>query len=242
MEAAFLIRKMLSYTLHLQEAIYRWPMRPWSEAHESGAFSSLRLPELQLLATRADAVKARYGDRKVEKVFEQQLALLIQSLGFYVVSTRTGESTVDLVCISADPASPFTFLLEAKSSGRPYTLPSDDRRALLQYVEDVKSNLTTSPPLAFVLIVGGAPQKTLAEKIGDLELAAKVPVRFCTAQSLANLRENLIGPNPAGIIKKAILRSGAVIKNEDLQKVTEEVLSRVRAQEELVRSFLAGSA
>ncbi|MFH9803747.1 hypothetical protein ACH4M0_16075 [Streptomyces albidoflavus] len=242
MEAAFLIRKMLSYTLHLQETIYRWPMRPWSETHESGAFSSLRLPELQLLATRAHTVKARYGERRVEKVFEQQLALLIQSLGFYVISTRTGESTVDLVCISADPASPFTFLLEAKSSGRPYTLPSDDRRALLQYIEDVKSNLTTSPPLAFVLIVGGAPQKTLAEKMGELELSANVPVRFCTAQSLANLRENLIGPNPAGIIKKAILRSGKVIKDEDLQKVAEEVLSRVKAQEELVRSFLSGSA
>jgi hypothetical protein len=228
MEAAFLIRKMLSYTLHLQEVIYRWPMRPWSETHESGAFSSLRLPELQLLATRADAVKARYGDRKVEKVFEQQLALLIQSLGFYVVSTRTGESTVDLVCISADPASPFTFLLEAKSSSRPYTLPSDDRRALLQYVEDVKSNLTTSPPLAFVLVVGGAPQRTLKSKIDELEIAANVPVRFCTAQSLANLRENLIGPNPAGIIKKAILRSDKVITDEDLQKVTREVLGRIK--------------
>ncbi|MGW6021441.1 hypothetical protein [Streptomyces sp. NPDC055099] len=242
MEAAFLTRRMLSYTLHLQEAIYRWPMRPWSEAHKSGAFSSLRLPELQLLATRADAVKARYGDRKVEKVFEQQLALLIQSLGFYVVSTRTGESTVDLVCISADPASPFTFLLEAKSSVRPYTLPSDDRRALLQYIEDVRSNLTTSPPLAFVLIVSGAPQSTLKEKIAALELAAKVPVRFCTAQSLANLRENLIGPNPAGILKKAILRADKVTADEDLQKVADEVLIRIKAQEELVRSFLAGSS
>jgi hypothetical protein len=241
MEAAFLIRKMLSYTLHLQETIYRWPMRPWSETHESGAFSSLRLPELHLLATRADVVKARYGDRKVEKVFEQQLALLIQSLGFYVVSTRTGEATVDLVCISADPASPFTFLLEAKSSGRPYTLPSDDRRALLQYIEDVKSNLTTSPPLSFVLIVGGTPQNTLKEKITDLELAANVPIRFCTAQELANLRETLIGPNPAGIIKRAVLRADKIIEGKDLQRVTEEVLGHIRAQEELIRSFLTGS-
>jgi hypothetical protein len=241
MEAAFLIRRVLAYTLHLQETIYSWPMRPWSEAHKSGAFSSLRLPELQLLATRASVIKARYGDRKVEKVFEQQLALLVQSFGFYVVSTRTGESTVDLVCISADPAAPFTFLLEAKSSARPYTLPSDDRRALLHYIEDVQANLTTSPPLAFVLIVGGAPQRNLGEKLHNLEVSAKVPVRFCTAQDLASLRENLIGPTPAGVLKKIMLRSGSLVKSEDLQKMTHEVLGRIEAQERLVRSFLNGS-
>ncbi|MET7284677.1 hypothetical protein [Streptomyces sp. NPDC005573] len=241
MEVEFLIRKILGHSLHIQELVFSWPMRPWSEEHTRGAFSSLKLPELHLLATRDESMKSRYGARRVEKIFEQQLALVVQSLGFYVVSTRTGEATVDLVCISSDPASPYTFLLEAKSSTHPYELPTDDRRALSEYIDDVRANLTTAPPLAFVLIVGGSAKEGIPAKLNRLELDSGVPIRFTSAQNLASLREALIGPTPATLLKKCILRAKGVVTTQEFQDIHKEVEARTAAQERLVRSFLSGA-
>ncbi|MGW4350150.1 hypothetical protein ACWEL8_34405 [Streptomyces sp. NPDC004690] len=241
MEVEFLIRKILGHSLHIQELVFSWPMRPWSEEHTRGAFSSLKLPELHLLATRDESMKSRYGARRVEKMFEQQLALVVQSLGFYVVSTRTGEATVDLVCISSDPASPYTFLLEAKSSTHPYTLPTDDRRALSDYIDDVRANLTTAPPLAFVLIVGGSATEGISAKLNELELDSGVPIRFTSAQNLASFREDLLGPTPAALLKKCILRAKGVVTTQEFQEIHKEVEARTAAQELLVRSFLSGT-
>jgi len=46
-------------------------------------FSNVNLAELSQLASRAQGIIKKYGERSVEKVFETQLALLAQSLGFY---------------------------------------------------------------------------------------------------------------------------------------------------------------
>ena len=132
----------------------------------------------------------------MEKVFEQQLALIVQSLGLYVVSTRTGDRTVDLICISADPSFPMTFLLEAKTTQRPYTLPTDDARALMEYIHEVRTALTTLPPLQFVLIVGPEASSTLSGKLQRLEIKAGLPIRFCTAEDIAHLRDSITGPLP----------------------------------------------
>lgn len=81
------------------------------QSHKIGPFSSIRLAELAPLANRDARMSKKYGTKQIEKVFEQQLALIVQSFSLYV---RTGQRTVDLICISADPTARFTFLLEAK--------------------------------------------------------------------------------------------------------------------------------
>jgi hypothetical protein len=190
--AQYLLGKILDYSAQLLDQI----SPAWQIKHRSGPFSSIRLSELDLLARRDAIVGKKYGAKQIEKVFEQQLALIVQSLGLYVVSTRTGERTVDLICISADPSIQLTFLLEAKTTQRPYTLPRDDARALIEYVNEVRRALTTLPTLKFVLIVGPQASATLASKLQRLEIEAGVPIRFCTAQDLAQLRESVAGPLP----------------------------------------------
>lgn len=146
--------------------------------HNIGPFSAIRLQELSLLANRDKSVMRRYGKKNVERVFETQLALVLvmQSFGLYVVSTRTGQSTVDLVCISASPEERVTFLLEAKTTKATYALPKTDFRALQYYVNTVRRSLSTLPPLSFCLIVGSKASKTLGGKLAALEAEASVPV------------------------------------------------------------------
>lgn len=240
-EAVYLMRCMLSVGIHLQADVSSRVERPWNLDHRSGVFSSMNLPELSLLANREVAVVNRYGDSRVEKLFEQQLALLAQSFGFYVTPTRTGEATVDLICISGDPSAQYTFLMEAKSSSRQYALPMDDRRALLDYVADVRENLTTTPELAFVLIVGGKPHKSLARRLVALELECKIPIRFCSAQTLAELRENVVGSVPLSVLRRYILAAGPVLDRASFIPLLEEIEARHAAQRDLVRTFLRGA-
>jgi hypothetical protein len=56
--------------------------------------------DLRLLASRADSIVARYGEKQVEVRLEQQLSLLFQSFGFYVAGTSRAERRVDLICIA----------------------------------------------------------------------------------------------------------------------------------------------
>jgi hypothetical protein len=238
MEAAMLMRRVTAYSLHLQSSVYRWPARPWSETHTSGPFSLLRLPELQLLASQDEQMSRRYGAKAVEKTFESQLALLTQSLGFYVIKTRTGERTVDLVCVSGDPSASFTMMIEAKTTKAAYSLPTKDERALVEYVSTVQEGLTTSPNLALVLVVGSAASKTLDGRLRRVEVATGVPTRFCTAQQLATLRESILGPLPLSLFKKQILDASRVVPTENIQAIVQSVNARSAAQEALVRAFL----
>lgn len=238
-DAAFLLRRLMGDAFHLLATVFNVPARPWSEAHPTGPFSQLRVAELRLLAERASAVQTRYGQKQVEKVFEQQLALLVQSFGFYVVPARIGDATADLVCMSADSSAQFTFLLDAKSSGRPYALPMDDRRALADYVTDARSNLATAAaPVEFLLIVGGNPGSTLHEKLRDLEQALGLPVRFCPAHILASLREALVGPLPLAKWKEAVLRSPHILGPTAFVAVLDSVAAREAAKANVIRTFL----
>ena len=121
--------------------------------HRPGAFSAMRLNELSLLARRDKTVADRYGLKRIESIFEHRLALVFQSFGFYVVSTRKGKSTVDLYCVSPSPKGGYSFMVEAKTSKRAYSLSPRDSRAIAQYVTDAESGLTTLPPLKFVLLL-----------------------------------------------------------------------------------------
>ncbi|TDC57834.1 hypothetical protein E1281_03375 [Actinomadura sp. KC345] len=238
-DAQYLIRYVLSYAMHLNHTVYHHPANPWNESHTQGAFSALRLPELQLIAERRKLAVDRYGIKNLEKIFEHQLALLVQSFGFYVVGTRIGERTIDLVCISGDPSAPFSFLLEAKTSSSAYSLPAKDERALLDYINESRMALTTSPPLAFVLVVGPSPSKTLKGKLKKLEAKAGIPVRFCVAQELATLRENLVGPTPIELIRRKVIEADYLVTREDLAQISRAVDERKAAQASLIRAFMS---
>lgn len=240
--AQFLMRRALTFAIHLLDTVYAKPARPWSKAHALGPFSALRLPELQLLAERNGRVLAKYGAKETEKIFEQQLALLTQSLGFYVVATRNGERTVDLICISGGPSASYTFMLEAKTSGHSYALPTKDERALIDYIQETKQRLTTSPPLAYVLIIGPGAAKSLEAKLRQVEAKTQTPVRFCRAQDIALFRENLVGPLPLGILKDAIVSGSYILEESVFTRVVEEVNLRRDAQATLVRTFMSVSS
>ena len=201
------------YTAHEQTS---------NKEHPIGPFSWLRPAELSLLARRDDSVAAKYGKKHIERVFEQQLALIFQSLGFHVISTRAGQSMVDLVCVSPDPATRVSFLIEAKTSGRRYALPTRDARALKEYVEDVKAALRTFPPLGFILIVGDEPARTLPAKLTGLEASIGVPVRFCRAQQIADLRELIPGPVPVATFCNQIMTSPNILAADFVNRVAQD--------------------
>jgi hypothetical protein len=238
MEAAMLARRIMGYSLHLQCSVFRWPTRPWSETHSRGPFSLLRLPELQLLASQDPRMQQRYGPKQVEKNFELQLALLMQSFGFYVIRTRVGERTVDLICISGDPTASYTLMVEAKTSKAPYAMPTKDERALIEYVATVQESLTTSPKLGMVLVVGSAATRGLAVKLRRIENATGVAARFCTAQELATLRESILGPLSPNLIRRELLTAPHVVSESCMNSIIEEVNMRASAQEALVKTFL----
>jgi hypothetical protein len=210
----------------------------WDKSHRIGPFSSIRLTELAPLANRDARMSKKYGSKRVEKVFEQQLALIVQSFGFYVVSTRTGQRTVDLICISADPTARFTFLLEAKTSGRPYALPRDDARALLEYIREVRTGLTTLPPLHFVLMIGPPPSATLEKKLQGLEAEAGSPIRYCSAHELAQLREVVAGPLPLNDFADHLLLAPRVVPAGFAQTMRSRVDELRSSHEALVRTML----
>jgi hypothetical protein len=173
----------------------------------SGPFSHLRIREFPELAKRTQAMKKKYGERHIETIFEDQLALLAQSLGFYVVRARRGTRRVDLLCLTTGGAELYTALIEAKTSGRPYAFPTDDQRALREYVEDVRATLATLPTLRFLLLVGYRAASTLEAKLRDFETEVGVPVRFVDAEALVTLRDRLPGPVPLGAFRDMLVRS-----------------------------------
>lgn len=84
-----------------------------------GPFSHLRIQEFPELAKRTPTAKSRYGESRIEALFEDQLALLVQSLGFLVVRARRATRRVDLVCLTADTTERYTALIEAKTRAGP---------------------------------------------------------------------------------------------------------------------------
>jgi hypothetical protein len=202
---------LLHSLLHALADGYADTASSWNTSWRPGAFSQIRVDELDLLARRAEAVTKRYGDKHVERRFEQQLALLFQSFGFYVIQTRTGARTVDLVCISDDPAGAFTFLVEAKTTKAAYSFPAKDERALRDYVADIEGSLRTLPSLRFVLIVSHTATKTLDRKLNQFETSTGRPVRFLRAALLAELRESIPGPAPAAPLAQLVLNAPRII-------------------------------
>jgi hypothetical protein len=136
-----LVGRLIHSCLHLLQRVSSDEAAGWNKEHAFGPFSAIRLDEVSLLARRDGTMTRKYGEKHVERVFEQQLALIVQSLGLYVVQTKTGTRTIDLVCISPDTTVHASILVEAKTSTHPYGLPTKDERALRE------SSTTSNGPL-----------------------------------------------------------------------------------------------
>jgi len=204
-----------------------------------GPFTHLHLGEFVELAKRTDSVISRYGKKKIETLFEDQLALLAQSLGFYVVRARRATRRVDLLCLMSDEATPYTALIEAKTTGSAYSLPTDDQRALAEYVADVRGSLGTLPTVAFVLLVGSIATSTLETKLGDVEAKVSLPVRFIDAETLVRLRDRLPGPLPAGDFRELLVRSEArVLDSSFVDKVVGVYDRRQEAHSSFVQALM----
>ena len=174
-----------------------------------GMASALKGVDLANLASRAQHAVKRFGDKNVEMVFERQLAFLMRSFGFFVSPSTTGRRAIDLICISAVPE-PYMLMVEAKTSRRAYYLPTKDARALKEYAKNTQAMLSTLPPLKLLLIVGPNPASTLVDKLRSLEAEVGVPIRYCEASVLADLRKRLPGPAPAGLFLQGLQLSNYV--------------------------------
>ncbi|MET8367403.1 hypothetical protein ABZU53_27980 [Micromonospora sp. NPDC005194] len=204
-----------------------------------GSFVVVR--ELHLLAARNESMIERYGEKHVEKRFEQQLSLLLQSLGFVVVTADTGEKRVDLICFAPGSSSAgYSMLVEAKSTKNKYSLPTKDARAIEEYVADARGKLTTLPPLKIVLIVGPDTTDTIASKIRSLEGETGVPVRYLHARTLAWMRDRLPGPLPLEAFLRAVLNCGPFVTLEAIKAIVEaDGISR-SAHADFVKALLHG--
>lgn len=232
--------KLTHGLLDLFKTVYSSEQVVWNKDHKSGPFSALRTPELALLASRNKKLLIRYGTKQVEKVFERQLALLFQSFGFYVVETKSGQKTIDLICISSDPRKTMTILVEAKTSGKPYSLPTKDRRALTEYAKDVKKSLTSMPALEFVLIIGPQPVSTLEGRLNELEAEIQTPARYITAAELAAVRECMPGPLPMETLRNDVLRSDTRILKNLNKSILETYQNQQQAHSLFVNTMLGG--
>jgi len=198
--------------------------------------------DLADLASRAQHAVERFGDKNVGMVFERQLAFLMQSFGFFVSPASRGRRAIDLICISAVPK-PYTLMLEAKTSRRAYYLPAKDARALKEYAINTQAVLSTLPPLKLLLLVGPNPASTLANKLRSLEAEVGVPIRYCEASVLADLRKRLPGPAPAHLFLKGLQLSDHVANGGFADAVARGYERQQATHDRFVQEMLAeGSA
>jgi hypothetical protein len=197
-----------------------------------------RAVDFTAIARREPRAQATYGSRLVSRVYEEQLSVLCQSLGFIVVAARAGDRAADLLCFAADSVRPYVFLLEAKTSSKPYALPTKDSRALEEYVGTIRARLTTLPPLHFVLISGPQPAPLIADRLRDLEGRIGIPIRYCSADILLRLRRSIPGPVPSAQFREEILRRGSVIDEGFPGAMTKQYAIRQQAHTDLVRLLM----
>lgn len=172
----------------------------------------MKLGELAALAKRTEPVMKRYGRFGVAGRFEQQLALVANSLGCIVVQTRRFERSVDIVCFSENPKA--TFLIEAKTTARPYSLPTSDQRALVEYVSAIRDGLGVLPALQLVILVGPEPAGTLQSKLRQLSLEMNLPIRYLRAADLATVRRHIVGPFPLGGFLSALKNGQEIVEKQ----------------------------
>jgi len=229
----------------LLDGALTYAKKQWAESpginrkHRLGRYSAIALPDLDLLARREESMVRKLGEKNVESAFESQLSLIMQSLGWYVVLTRKGQRTVDLICISSDPKARHTILLEAKSTAHSYSLPRRDYRALAEYMAEIGRSLPSLPPLSLTIVVSHTPGKLLGGKLRSLGDSSHVPCRFLSAQQLADLREQLAGPLALDTFVRALRTASEIVTDDDIQRLLKAVYSEQEAHEKFVESMLS---
>lgn len=199
--------------------------------------------ELPQLASRSESIIKRYGESSIETRFEAQLAILMQSLGFFVVRTERAQRRVDLVCIAPAPAGKaYTILLEAKTTTAHYALPTKDSRAISEYISSVRSALESLPPLRLVIIVGNKPAKTVGGKLAELEADTGIPIRYCDAWNLWALRHQLPGPVDCARFLKVCIAGDRILGPQDMSQVVESDRAIRDAHNDFVQTLLMRSS
>ena len=188
--------------------------------------------ELELLSRRHGLMADKYGAKRIERIFEQKLDLLFQSLGFTVIPARPGEAEADLLCISRQER--FAFLVDAKSTRGKYALPKTDQRALVDYVGSFSRKLPDLPELSFVLLAGSQVASTVPAKLKALERRLGIPIRFIPANVLGRLAQELPGPVSGGVLRDSIIASDFVVSEKIIAEMRAEFDSVVSAYTEFV--------
>lgn len=232
-----LVTELVTMTIaHRLSAVEKRGERRREEAESS--HSLVKPSETVLLSGRNKAVVRKYGEKRVERVFEQQIGLMFNRLGFVVVPARPGEAEADLLCIA--PQDRFSFLVDAKTSAKPYALPRDDQRALADYVVRFGGDLPALPPLAFLLLVGPSGAAGLEDKLVRLSVEIGVPVRFIQARALADLYTSVAGPVLAKAFREQVVTSGPIVDGDSLVDASKEAFDGITsAYATFVRSLRA---
>jgi hypothetical protein len=232
-----IVHHLVHEQLHFLQRYYSRSGAAWNQSGRP--FASIRVTDLPLLASQDKIAATQYGRNEVERVFEQQLALVIQSLGFIAVPAKTGQRRADLICISNDGNASYSFLLDAKSSRAPYTLPMKDVRALIEYIRSLKAVSASLPAPSFVLIVGSTPAAGVSSRLKEIEVAAGLPVRFLTAADLTRLRLSLPGPVPARRFQSAIVEAVHVVPQIAITTLIDAWNREQKAHRDLIDALLA---
>ena len=198
------------------------------------------LDSLPALASRTEEATRTFGLKQIETLFAQQLALMAQALGFLVVPAKVGERQGDVICISNHPYTRGVFLLEAKTSRKPYALPVDDQRALHEYVKTLRATTYHLGDLQFVLLVGPVAAVRLEARLKALEATCRVPVRYCPIEHLVRFRAGWVGPVDAGRFIGAILRGDHILSSRTFVDLDAELRAEASALDAFVRTALIG--
>jgi hypothetical protein len=233
-EPLALANSFVASSLAYRKAIIRKRFERRQKAlHAPTAFVSFR--EFVLLSSRHEYMAKKYGEKKIERTFEQQVNAIFQTFGFVVISARPGEPVADLLCISREHH--FCFLVDAKTSAKPYSFPKGDQRAIADYVRDLTKELPELPPLAFVLLVGPKPANTVPEKMGGLERQLGVPVRFAEAAVIAMLQQSMAGRISAQHFRDAVIASAPILSDSIADRLKETLDVVVAAYTSFVRTL-----
>jgi hypothetical protein len=235
-EARF--KEVLSRALVSRQEVLKWRYEARRKDAET-SLAGLHGRELELLASRSILMTEKYGQKRVERIFEQKLALLFQSLGFTVIPARPGEAAADLLCIAR--AEKFSFLVDAKSTRKEYALPKVDQRALRDYAEDFQTKLPDLPSLDLLLLVGQDAAGTVPKKLEKLEQSIGRPVRFLPASVLIDFRRKLPGPVSPTVFKDALLASRPVIDDSLTERAKTAFDQVVSAYQQFVKGLRASS-
>jgi hypothetical protein len=227
------IEEILSYG----EFVYRERDKLTTQKTIESAFSDRWLDELHLLSKRAPSLTDKYGAKQLERRFERHLALLLQTFGFVTIPALSGEPAADLLCIGRDSEERFTILVDAKSSKRPYVLPKDDQRALLDYIQETLHTLSDLPPLKLALIVGHGPAGTVGDKLARLETDANLPLRFVAAEDMAAFRRRFDGSVRLDLLLDMLLNGNRVLSTEDWDTLFDKHADLQKTYLEFVRGM-----